>query len=127
MAKPLGEKSKLIREAITAHPRKNSKAIADLLNKAPERANDKIRVSATDVTLQRKAMSKGSNGKAAGKPGRKGTRAQSQETAAASVVALASTAPAQGDDLVAAIAALKQLVGAYGAGTIRGLVDLLEK
>jgi len=42
MAKPLGAKSILIREAIKANPKKANKEIAELLNDAPERMDDKI-------------------------------------------------------------------------------------
>jgi hypothetical protein len=58
MAKPLGAKSILIREAIKANPKKGNKEIAELLNDAPERKDDKIKVSVADVAQQKQAMKK---------------------------------------------------------------------
>jgi hypothetical protein len=58
MAKPLGAKSILIRQAITAHPDKTPKELADLLNDAEERMDDKIKVTPNDVSQQKQAMKK---------------------------------------------------------------------
>lgn len=58
MAKPLGPKSLLIRQAITAHPDKGNTAIAELLNDSHDRMDDKIKVTAQDVASQRQAMKK---------------------------------------------------------------------
>src|SRR5262249_27985520 len=62
MAKPLGPKSLLIREAIKNNPKKGNTEIAELLNDAEERMDDKIKVTAQDVAAQRPAIKK------AGKP-----------------------------------------------------------
>ncbi len=58
MAKPLGPKSLLIRQAITAHPDKGNTAIAEMLNDADARMDDKIKVTAQDVAAQKQAMKK---------------------------------------------------------------------
>lgn len=58
MAKPLGPKSILIRQAITAHPNKGNTELAEMLNDAEERMDDKIKVTAQDVASQRQAMKK---------------------------------------------------------------------
>src|SRR5437870_5158540 len=56
MAKPLGPKSKLIREAISANAGKGNTELAELLNGAAERKTDKIKVTANDVSQQRQAL-----------------------------------------------------------------------
>ncbi len=56
MAKPLGPKSLLIREAITAHPGKGITKSAAVFNDVPERMDYKIKVKAQDVAQQRQAM-----------------------------------------------------------------------
>src|SRR5208337_3326172 len=58
MAKPLGPKSLLIRQAITAHPDKGNTELAELLNDSHDRMDDKIKVTAQDVASQRQAMKK---------------------------------------------------------------------
>src|SRR4051812_46733480 len=58
MAKPLGPKATLIREAINAHPRKRDETLADLINASDARKEDGIRVTANDVSRQRQAMKK---------------------------------------------------------------------
>src|SRR6476659_7922663 len=56
MAKPLGPKSKLIREAISANPNKGNTELAGMLNGSAERKTDKIKVTANDVAQQRQAL-----------------------------------------------------------------------
>src|SRR3984957_5268450 len=58
MAKALGAKSRLIREAITKHPDMGNKTLAEMLNDADERMDDKIKVTANDVAQQKQAMKK---------------------------------------------------------------------
>jgi stage V sporulation protein SpoVS len=58
MAKPLGAKSLLIRDAIKAHPDKGNTALAALINGSDARKQDKITVSANDVAAQRQALKK---------------------------------------------------------------------
>jgi hypothetical protein len=58
MAKPLGPKSLLIRNAIKANRGKGNTELAKMLNDADERKADKIKVTAQDVAAQRQAMKK---------------------------------------------------------------------
>jgi hypothetical protein len=58
MAKPLGPKSLLIREAIQAHPDKGNTELAELIGSSDARREDKIKVTANDVAQQRQAMKK---------------------------------------------------------------------
>jgi hypothetical protein len=67
MAKPLGPKSILIREAIKAHPKMGNKELAEKPNDAAERMDDKIKVTANDIAQQKQAMKK-ATGKKGGKP-----------------------------------------------------------
>src|SRR5262245_62015935 len=56
MPMPLGEKSRLIREAIRANPDLSNKELAEKLNGAPDRAGDRFKFSANDVGQQRQRM-----------------------------------------------------------------------
>ena len=58
MAKPLGAKSLLIREAINKHPDKGNTAIAELLNDSADRMDDKLKITANDVAAQKQALKK---------------------------------------------------------------------
>ena len=58
MAKPLGPKSLLIRDAIKAHPNKGNKEIAELINDSHDRMDDKIKVTPQDIAQQKQAMKK---------------------------------------------------------------------
>lgn len=58
MAKPLGPKSLLIREAIRAHADLGNTELAELINSSDARKEDKIKVTANDVAQQRQAMKK---------------------------------------------------------------------
>ncbi len=58
MAKPLGPKSILIREAIHASPRAGNKKLAEMINSSEARKDDGIEVTAADVALQRKLLKK---------------------------------------------------------------------
>jgi hypothetical protein len=80
MAKPIGPKSQLIRQALRDHPDKANKELAQMLNAAPERKADKIKVHAGDVAMQKQAMKrldsarpKAKRGRRAGKVARPGT------------------------------------------------------
>src|SRR5258707_11766702 len=78
MAKPRGPKSIQIRNAIAANPDMGNTGIAEMLNDAPERMDDKIKVSAQDVASQRQAMRKsGGSDQAAKKPAGQGGGRQS--------------------------------------------------
>src|SRR5947209_17143549 len=58
MAKPLGPKSLVIRQAISAHPDKGNKDIAELINDSQDRLDDKIKVTPQEVAMQKQAMKK---------------------------------------------------------------------
>ena len=58
MAKPLGPKSRLIRDAIAAHPSLANKELAAFINKSPARKEDGIEVTPIDVAQQKQAMKK---------------------------------------------------------------------
>src|SRR4051812_44175387 len=58
MAKPLSPKSKLIREALGAHPNLGNAKLADLLNASDARKEDKITFRASDVSQQRQVLKK---------------------------------------------------------------------
>jgi hypothetical protein len=67
MAKQLSEKSKVIREAITANPDLGNTDLAALINSADARKADKVKVTATDVSNQKQAL-KAMGGKKAAAP-----------------------------------------------------------
>ena len=58
MAKALGAKSLLIRDAPQAHPDKSPKEIADLINDSDAMKQDKIEVKPIDVSQQKLALKK---------------------------------------------------------------------
>ena len=127
MAKPLGPKSVLIRGAITSNPDKGNTEIAEMLNDAEERMDDKIKVTAQDVATQRQAMKKaGATTPAAGpaakparkKPGRKPARAATPPAAQAAPAATASPV-----DLIDKTLDLAQQCG--GLAALKKLVDRL--
>jgi hypothetical protein len=136
MAKPLGPKSLLIRKAIAAHPDKGNTAIAELLNDAEERMDDKIKVTAQDVATQRQAVKKAGAQKAPAaaaqpaakaadngrrKPGRKPGR----KPAAAAPRPAATTPAASPVDLIDRTLALAQECGSVGQ--LKRLVDRLAE
>src|SRR4051794_17552463 len=70
MAKPIGPKTTLIRDAIKAHPDKSNKELAELINNSPARADVKIKVTPNDIAQQKQnlkeaAKKAGANGAAA--------------------------------------------------------------
>src|SRR5262249_12257579 len=60
MAKPLSEKSRLVREAIQANPGLGNTEVATLLNGHEGRKKDKLAFKAADVANQRVALKKAS-------------------------------------------------------------------
>ncbi len=133
MAKPLGPKSMLIRQAITTHPGKGNTELAEMLNDAPERMDDKFKFTAQDVAAQRQAMKKPGAQMAAAtpaapaakpagngrrKPGRKPGRKPADAPRAA-----AASAPASPVDLIDRTFALAQQCG--GMAELKRLVDRL--
>jgi hypothetical protein len=83
MAKPLGEKSRVIRTAIAANPKKGNKELAKTLNDSPDRAGDKFTFTPEDVAKQKQAMKK------------PGAQKVSEEGAPAAASATASAQPAK--------------------------------
>lgn len=131
MAKPLGAKSILIREAINANPKKGNKEIAELLNDAPERKNDKIKVSANDVAQQKQAMKKSKPAEAkpaaatkTGGNGRK-KRGRRRGQRKAEVPAAAPAKSTKGD-VFEHMAAIKRAVEQLGAAQVKRVVELFE-
>jgi hypothetical protein len=135
MAKPLGPKSILIRNAITANPGKGNTELAEMLNDAEERMDDKIKVTAQDVAAQRQAMKKPGAAKAptaaaapaatkvAGNGRRKPGRKPGQKPAAASPRAASAPVAVSPVDLIDRTLALAQECG--GIEQLRRLVERL--
>ncbi len=140
MAKPLGPKSLLIRQAITAHPDKGNTELAELLNDSHDRMDDKIKVTAQDVAAQKQAMKKpgatatpaatasaepatkpAGNGRR--KPGRKPGRKPAAAGPAAATRAAEASASASPVDLIDKAFALAQECG--GIEHLKRLVDRL--
>jgi hypothetical protein len=128
MAKPLGPKSQLIRKAITAHPDRTPKEIAELLNDSDDRMDDKIKVTPNDVSQQKQAMKKPGAQKApaaakkpAGNGRRKPGRKPGRKPAAATPRTLGPAASPV--DLIDRTLALAQECG--GVGQLKRLVDRL--
>lgn len=140
--KPLGPKSLLIREAITAHPDKGNTELAGMINDSDARMDDKIKVSVQDVAQQRQAMKKQGAAPAAEpevkpapqraeapkpgngrkKPGRKPGRKAATRTAAAP----AAPAPAATGDIFPHIEAIREAVRQLGAEQVKKIVGLFE-
>jgi hypothetical protein len=126
MAKPLGPKSLLIREAIKNNPHLGNTGLADLINRSDTAQKDKIKVTANDIAQQKQAMKKlgelAPAKKAAGKGGRK---AAPKPTVSKAQVTIPSKAHA-GSDPVEAAKQVKELVDRYGAETVKGLAELFS-
>ena len=113
MAKPLGPKSLVIREAIKAHPNKGNKEIAELINDSHDRMDDKIKVTPQDVAQQKQALKKA------------GGEAAAPAAAPAPAPAAAGTSKGKGGRprKVATVAA----PAARAAATSSSPVDLIDK
>jgi hypothetical protein len=123
MAKPLGPKSKLIRQAIGENPAKGNTALADMLNGARERKADKIKVTADDVAKQRQALKKLGGAKApAATPAGNGRRKPGPRPAAA---LRASAALPAGDAVELIDQALDLARRCGGMAALKRLVDRL--
>ncbi len=130
MAKPLGPKSLLIRDAIKAHPKKGNKEIAELINDSHDRMDDKIKVTPQDIAQQKQAMKKAGTAPAATrkvggkKGGRQAAGAQASPAPAAPPRAAATAAPSANPvDLIDKALDLAQQCG--GLATLKKLVDRL--
>ena len=134
MAKPLGPKSLLIRDAIKAHPNMGNTELAEMINSSDARREDKISVKPGDIAQQKQAMKKaGELPKAGtgtgGKKGRgKGDRcAAGQQAASAPAAPPRAAAPAASSanpvDLIDKALDLAQQCG--GVAALKRLVDRL--
>jgi hypothetical protein len=130
MAKPLGPKSILIREAIKNNPDLGNTEIATLINGSEDRKSDKIKVKPGDIAQQKQAMKKA--GKAAPTPrvatkaaGKNGGEAGSGRQAAAKPppAAVQPVAQAGPVDLIDKTIDLAQQCG--GVAALKRLVDRL--
>lgn len=135
MAKPLSEKSKIIRAAISKHPHLGNTEIAQTLNDAADRLDDKLTFKATDVAAQRQAMKKAPAGSAqpaasakpsaqAEKPKGNGRRKPGRKKAAAAPkLAAPAAASASPVDLIDKTLDLAAQAG--GVEQLKKLVDRL--
>ena len=133
MAKPLGPKSLLIRDAIKAHPNKGNKEIAELINDSHDRMDDKIKVTPQDIAQQKQAMKKAGGKTAAPTPAAKpapagqtkGKGGRSRKATPAAVPAARSAAPLGNPvDLIDKTLDLAQQAG--GVAALKKLVDRLS-
>jgi hypothetical protein len=92
MAKPLGPKSSLIRDAINAHPDKAPKELAEMINASPARKEDRIKVKRAEISQQKQLMKKAGKGPAAKAPARAKAGRRPAAPAAARTKAPAATA-----------------------------------
>lgn len=131
MAKPLGPKSLLIRDAIRSHPKLGNTELAELINGSDARKEDKIKVTAQDIAAQKQAMKKagetvpaatgGGRGK---KGGRRRAASQPATGAAAQPRPAAAAAPSASPvDLIDKTLDLAAQAG--GVAALKRLVDRL--
>lgn len=135
MAKPLGPKSLLIRDAIRAHPDLGNTELAELINDSDARQEDRIRVKAGDIAAQKQAMKKAgdlpkaASGKGRGRRGGKrgGRRGAGGQAATAPASQPRPEAPtavsASPVDLIDRALDLAQQCG--GVAALKRLVDRL--
>jgi hypothetical protein len=135
MAKPLGPKSKLIRDAIKAHPTMGNTELADLINSSDARQQDKVRVKAGDIAKQKQALKKAGDlpraaagkGRSRGGGKRRGRRAAGGQVTATPAAQPRATAPtadsASPVDLIDRALDLAQQCG--GVAALKRLVDRL--
>ena len=121
MAKPLGAKALLIREAIEKHPDKGNTAIAELLNDSNDRMDDKLKFTANDVAAQKQAIKKGSPTPAAAAPPEKPAAKNPGRKPAAVTVAPRAASAASPVDLIDKTLDLAQQAG--GVTALKRLVD----
>jgi hypothetical protein len=129
MAKPLGPKSLLIRDAINAHPDKSPKELAEMINSSPARKEDRLEVKPAEISQQKQVMKKagatpatGTGTKGRGKGGRQPATAGAG-TATAAPARPAAVAAANPVDLIDKALDLAQQCGSVAA--LKRLVDRL--
>jgi len=134
MAKPLGPKSLLIRDAIKAHPKMGNTELAELINSSDARQEDKIKVKPGDIAQQKQAMKKagdapapaatGESGKKKGRRGRpRRADAQASTALAAQPRPAAASPSASPVDLIDK--ALDLALQCGGLAALKKLVDRL--
>ncbi len=122
MAKPLGPKSAMIREAIQASPRAENGDLATQINDSAAAKAAGIEVTAAEVSQQRQRMKK------AGKKGKGKAKAKKTARAAGNGRAAASKAPARQAgpvELIDRVFSLAQECG--GLKALQRLVDRLAE
>ena len=135
MAKPLGPKSILIREAIKNKPGLGNTELAQFVNGSETAKKEKIVVKPSDIAQQKQAMKK-AGGKAApapasarakpsrtGKPTGNGRRKGAGKRQAGAGPQAAAPLPG---DVVDDLAAVKKLVEKLGGEQVRRIVGLFE-
>lgn len=121
MAKPLSDKSRIIRETIGANPDMGNAQLAELINSADDRQDDKIRVTAAEINNQKQILKK-----AARTATKKGRPAKTPKAAAPE--APAAPAAKQAGGPVELIDRLFDLAGdAGGMEKLKRLVDRLHE
>jgi hypothetical protein len=124
MAKPLGPKSLLIREAIKNNPDLGNTALAELINRSDTAQKDKIKVTGNDIAQQRQALKKlGEAAPAKKGAGKKGGKA-APKAAASQPSAPMPTSNQAGPNPLEVARQVKELVDRYGAETVKGLAEL---
>jgi hypothetical protein len=118
MAKPLSEKSRLIREAIEANPGTGNTEIATLLNGHEDRKKDKLEFKAADVGNQRVALKKASGQPPAKRKAGRRTSKESTPPTAARPMPPVTAGPLE---LIERVFALADALG--GMGALKRLVD----
>ena len=127
MAKPLGPKSRLIRDAIAAHPSLANKELAEFINSSPARKEDGIEVTPMDVAQQKQAMKKMGFEPAAPAPAKKRGRPKAINTAAPAPAPAPKTQKASGSpvDLIDKVFDLAKQSG--GVVALKRLVDRIAE
>ena len=125
MAKTLGPKSILIRQALKDHPDKTNKELAEFLTADAARRTDKITVTAQDVAAQKQAL-KVAGTMPKGKPGRKkgGSKATVVGSSTRSVVAPPGVTP-KATNAVAVVGRVLEI--AKECGGIKQLKQLVDQ
>jgi hypothetical protein len=135
MAKPLGPKSLLIRDAIKAHPDMGNTELAEMINSSDARKEDKISVKPGDIAQQKQAMKKAGETMPAatedsgekrhrGKGGRRRAGVQPRSAPAEQPRAAAAESPSASPvDLIDKTLDLAQQCG--GVAALKRLVDRL--
>jgi hypothetical protein len=144
MAKPLGAKSRLIREAIHKNPNKGNTELAEMLSASADRAADKLTITAQDVAAQRQALKNlgvttpaPAPSPAASNPAGNGRKKRGRKPGKKPGPTLAASAPAAHPepvvaaprpttDVVSHVEAIREAVRKLGADQVKRIVGLFE-